>query len=65
MESHGLPNQIQVTEALYQRLKNEFVFDWRGPIDIKGKGPTVTYLLPGLISDEAGTQNTGHALGEA
>ena len=65
MESHGLPDQIQVTEAVYERLKNEFVFDCRGPIDIKGKGPTVTYLLTGLISDAAATQNTGHALAEA
>ena len=65
MESHGLPDQIQVTEGVYERLKNEFMFDCRGPVDIKGKGPTVTYLLTGRISDKAATQNTGHALAEA
>jgi class 3 adenylate cyclase len=47
MESHGLPDQIQVTEAVYQRLKNEFVFERRGLIEVKGKGPMQTYLLVG------------------
>jgi class 3 adenylate cyclase len=55
MESHGLPDQIQVTEAVYERLKEEFVFERRGLIDVKGKGPTLTYLLVGRI-DSAPTE---------
>jgi adenylate cyclase len=47
MESHGLPDRIQVTEAVYERLKSEFVFERRGFIDVKGKGSTLTYLLVG------------------
>lgn len=53
MESHGLPDQIQVTEAVYERLKNEFAFERRGVIDVKGKGPTVTYLLVGHLEKTA------------
>lgn len=59
MESHGLPDQIQVTEAVYERLKDEFVFERRGLIDVKGKGPTMTYLLVGRIDSAA----TGEAVG--
>lgn len=47
MESHGLPDQIQVTEAVYERLRMEFVFERRGMIEVKGKGPMLTYLLVG------------------
>jgi len=53
MESHGLPDQIQVTEAVYERLKNDFVFERRGVIDVKGKGPTLTYLLVGRAGEPA------------
>jgi class 3 adenylate cyclase/CheY-like chemotaxis protein len=45
MESRGLSGHIQVSEATYQRLKDKFVFERRGPIEIKGKGKMVTYLL--------------------
>ncbi|NEP63351.1 MAG: adenylate/guanylate cyclase domain-containing protein, partial [Symploca sp. SIO2G7] len=48
MESHGVPNGIQISEATYQRLQDSGVhYDFypRGPIVIKGKGPMVTYLL--------------------
>lgn len=38
-------------------LKKEFVFERRGLIDVKGKGPTLTYLLVGraevFVSEEA------------
>lgn len=45
MESQGLSGHVQVSEATYQRLKDKFVFERRGPIEIKGKGTMVTYLL--------------------
>jgi adenylate cyclase len=53
MESHGLPDQIQVTEPVYDRLKNDFEFERRGLIDVKGKGPTMTYLLVGRAGEHA------------
>ena len=45
MESNGLANQIQVTEAVRARLNHRYAFDEREPIFIKGKGEMVTYLL--------------------
>src|SRR5690348_9182679 len=53
MESHGLPDRIQVTEAVYERLKDDFVFERRGVVDVKGKGPTLTYFLVGRVGDDA------------
>jgi class 3 adenylate cyclase len=51
MESHGLPDQIQVTELVYERLKGDFVFERRGLVDVKGKGPTVTYFLVNRVGE--------------
>jgi len=53
MESHGLPDQIQVTEPVYERLKNDFVFERRGFVEVKGKGPTLTYLLVGRVGEHS------------
>jgi DNA-binding response OmpR family regulator len=47
MESHGLANEVNVTEALFLRLRNRFVFEPRGVIDVLGKGPTMAYFLRG------------------
>ncbi|HEY9908194.1 MAG TPA: adenylate/guanylate cyclase domain-containing protein [Thermosynechococcaceae cyanobacterium] len=45
MESHGIPGEIQVTEATYDRLKHRYSFESRGLIQVKGKGEMATYLL--------------------
>lgn len=46
MESQGEPNKIQVTESVYQLLKNgPFVLTQRGQLNIKGKGLMKTYFL--------------------
>ena len=47
MESHGIAGEIQVTEEVYETLKNQFTFEDRGWIGIKGKGKMKTYLLKG------------------
>ncbi|MGG6293051.1 adenylate/guanylate cyclase domain-containing protein [Leptolyngbya sp. AN02str] len=47
MESHGVAGGIQVTEAVFQRLKHRYRFESRGAIPIKGKGSMVVYLLTG------------------
>jgi class 3 adenylate cyclase len=38
MESGGLPDMIQVTRPVYEKLQNDFVFEPRGEIEGKGKG---------------------------
>ena len=50
MESHGLPGCIQVTEATYKRLENQYLFDYRGVISVKGEGEMITYFLTGKIN---------------
>jgi class 3 adenylate cyclase len=45
MESSGLSGEIQVTEAVKERLDGRFNFTERGPIPVKGKGLMTTYLL--------------------
>jgi len=47
MESHGIPNEIQVSKASFLRLFDRFVLDPRGLVDIKGKGPMETFFLRG------------------
>jgi adenylate cyclase len=47
MESHGIAGCIQVTERTYQRLRDGYRFQRRGPIPVRGKGELVTYLLVG------------------
>ncbi|PSB09952.1 adenylate/guanylate cyclase domain-containing response regulator [filamentous cyanobacterium CCP2] len=49
MESHGIPGQIQVTATTYHFLKDKYVFQPRGIVDVKGKGEMETYLLQGII----------------
>ena len=51
MESSGSPGQIQVTETTYKHLKEKYIFEERGLIDVKGKGPMKTYWLMGKKSD--------------
>jgi class 3 adenylate cyclase len=45
MESHGLPGGIQVSEVTYKCLKEQYLFQKRGVIQVKGKGEMTTYLL--------------------
>ncbi len=47
MESNGIPGEIQVTAAVYERLKDKFSFKMRGAVEIKGKGEMMAYLLLG------------------
>jgi adenylate cyclase len=47
MESQGIPDEIQVSEQVYQELRNRYLLEPRGPVDIKGKGVMNTYLLKG------------------
>ncbi|MEH2002406.1 MAG: adenylate/guanylate cyclase domain-containing protein [Nostoc sp.] len=45
MESHGIAGSIQVCEATYQLLKDKYLLEKRGLIQVKGKGEMMTYIL--------------------
>jgi len=45
MEHYAMADTIQVTEATYQLLKDDFTFKPLGPIAIKGRGEVVAYVL--------------------
>jgi class 3 adenylate cyclase len=45
MEAGGVPDTIQVTRSVYEKLKDEFVFEPRGAIEVKGKGSVEAWLL--------------------
>jgi class 3 adenylate cyclase/AmiR/NasT family two-component response regulator len=47
MESHGIPDQIQLTEDTYKMLKDKYRLESRGSIYVKGKGDMMTYFLKG------------------
>src|SRR5207245_9609586 len=49
MESHGIPGRVQVTQAVYERLHEQYRFEPRGVIDVRGKGPMERYFLQGKI----------------
>jgi guanylate cyclase len=45
MESEGIPGLIQISEISYELIKDGFVCEPRGPIEVKGKDTMQTYLL--------------------
>jgi adenylate cyclase len=45
LESHGLPGEIQVSDAVRRALGDGFAFEPRGPIQVKGVGRLHTWLL--------------------
>lgn len=51
MESTDTEGRIQVPHEVYQRLKDDFVFEDRGEIAVKGKGLVHTWYLVGERPD--------------
>ncbi len=47
MESTDVEGRIQVPQSVYERLKDEYVLEERGLVEIKGKGPMHTWYLVG------------------
>jgi class 3 adenylate cyclase len=47
METQGVNGRIQVTEAVYARLRDKYQFEARGVIQVKSKGDMNTYFLTG------------------
>ena len=47
IESNGVANEINVTQALYDRLRDTFMFQPRGSIEVPGKGMLQAFFLRG------------------
>jgi class 3 adenylate cyclase len=47
MESHGSSGRIQVTENARSVLGSAYKFEYRGVVEVKGKGPMTLYYLKG------------------
>jgi adenylate cyclase len=45
MESHGLPDTIQVTRSVIENLQGRYPFEPRGTVEVKGKGAIETWTL--------------------
>jgi adenylate cyclase len=54
LESHGLPGEIQVSDAVRCALGDSFKLEPRGPVEVKGVGRIETWLLkPGNAPGDA------------
>jgi adenylate cyclase len=47
MESHGTPDAIQITRSTWELLRDDFVTEPIGFVDVKGKGAVETWRLVG------------------
>jgi len=56
MESHGTPDAIQITRATWELLRDDFVAEPSGLVDVKGKGAVETWRLVGPRGGEAGAR---------
>jgi guanylate cyclase len=45
MESHGLGGAVQITQATYELVKDEFICEPRGTVNVKGKGEMEVWLV--------------------
>jgi class 3 adenylate cyclase len=54
MESEGVPGSIQVSSATYELIRDDFVCEPRGIVQVKGKGEMTTYLLLSARSEGQG-----------
>ena len=47
MESQGTPGRIQITQATYELIRDEFECERRGTVEVKGRGQMETWYLVG------------------
>ncbi len=47
MESHGVPGRIQISQATHHLIRDHFVCEHRGVVDVKGAGELDTWFLVG------------------
>jgi guanylate cyclase len=50
MESHGVPGKIQITRTTWELVRDDFVTELRGHVEVKGKGPVEAWHLVGTRS---------------
>lgn len=60
METTGEASRIQVTQAVYERLKHRFTFEPRGTVFVKGGGLMETYWLTGSCHPAPQDGDQGH-----
>lgn len=53
MESHGREGFVQITRATYEMIKDEFVCEPRGMVDVKGTGQMETWFVTEPRGDAA------------
>ena len=58
MESTGIAGRFQVTPETHDRLGDRFVFERRGPVEIKGKGVIETWFLVARNPSSPGPDGT-------
>jgi guanylate cyclase len=60
MESHGTPDAIQITRPTWELVRDDFVTEPLGQLDVKGKGAVETWRLVGraTVSTRASTRLT-------
>jgi guanylate cyclase len=51
MESHGMGNTIQITKDTYELIKDDFVCEPRGLVNVKGKGDMEVWQVVEAKSD--------------
>ncbi|MGH7803532.1 MAG: adenylate/guanylate cyclase domain-containing protein [Candidatus Binatia bacterium] len=47
MESHGTADEIQITRSTWELLREDFVTEAYGLVEVKGKGEVETWRLVG------------------
>ena len=55
MELHGMSGAIQITRATYEFIKDEFVCEPRGTVNVKGKGEMEVWLV--ISAKDAGPES--------
>ena len=53
MESQGIPDAIQVTRSVFEKLQDRYAFEARGSVEIKGKGQIEAWLNKPLSEESS------------
>jgi class 3 adenylate cyclase len=58
MESQGVPDRIQIAEPTFALIKDAFICEPRGEIEVKGKGTVRTWFLVGPRAADTAAANS-------
>ena len=53
MESHGVPGRIHISTQTYELIRDDFVCEARGSIEVKGKGDMATWFVEDEVAGTA------------